>query len=73
MIPEMDLLHQETFRESYAPTVDEVSRTCRQWSEPQAKQVTILALAVFDAAKNRLHKYGAVDRQLLEIAAVYMT
>ena len=66
MISEMDLLHQETFEKAMLK-VDEVSRTCD--SDPShSEQVTILALAVFDALKP-LHKYGAVDRQLLEIAS----
>ena len=47
--------------------VDEVSRTCD--SDPgHSKQVSSLALAVFDALRP-LHKYGTDDRQLLEIAS----
>ena len=47
--------------------VDEISRTCD--SDPgHSKQVTSLALAVFDALKP-LHKYGTDDRQIVEIAS----
>jgi len=47
--------------------VDEVSRTCD--SDPgHSKQVTNLALAVFDELKP-LHKFSIDDRQLLEIAS----
>jgi exopolyphosphatase/guanosine-5'-triphosphate,3'-diphosphate pyrophosphatase len=62
----MDILQKGTFEKAMIK-VDEVSRSCDS-DRGHSEQVTNLALAVFDALKP-LHKYGIVDRQLLEIAS----
>jgi exopolyphosphatase/guanosine-5'-triphosphate,3'-diphosphate pyrophosphatase len=66
MISGIDILQKITFEKAMLK-VDEISQTCD--SDPShSEQVTSLALAVFDALIP-LHKYGTVDRQLLEIAS----